>query len=73
MAVLSIVIACIEKQRLLRLYSQAVSEHNRMLTAQLAAVLKGEDFPFEEEIAMASQERENAKYAMLAHCSEHGC
>jgi hypothetical protein len=67
------VVACIEKLRLLREFSQAVSEHHRMQTAQVAAVLNGDDFLFEEEIAVAAARRENAKYAILAHQQEHGC
>jgi hypothetical protein len=67
------VIACIEKEKLMRAFAQAVSEHHRMQTAQVAAVLQGEDFPFENEIARAAAQRENAKYAILAHQQEHGC
>jgi len=66
-------IHCIEKQRLLEDYTAAVSEFNRMHSAQLAAVRKGEDFPFEEQIARAAERRENAKYAILAHQEKHGC
>jgi len=65
--------ACIEKYRLLQAFARAVSEHNRMMSAQVAAVLNGDDFPFEEEIAKAAARRENAKYAILAHQQEHGC
>jgi hypothetical protein len=44
-----------------------------MQSAQLAAVLQGEDFPFEEEIARAAARRESAKYDVLAHQQQHGC
>ncbi len=44
-----------------------------MQSAQVAAVLNGEDFPFEEQIAQAAARRENAKYAIIAHQEEHGC
>jgi hypothetical protein len=67
------VIACIEKERLLRGFARAIAEHHRIQTAQVAAVLRGEDFPFEEELALAAAKRENAKYAVLAHQQEHGC
>jgi len=67
------VIACIEKERLLQAFARAVSEHHRMQSAQVAAVLKGEDFLFEEEIARAGEARERAKYAVLQHQLEHGC
>jgi hypothetical protein len=64
---------CIEKERLMSEYAAAVSECNRMHSAQIAAVKRGEDFPFEEQIAKAAERRENAKYAILAHQQEHGC
>ena len=66
-------VLCIEKQRLLQAFADAVSEHHRMQSAQVAAVLNGQDFPFEEEIARASARREQAKYEVLAHRAEHGC
>ena len=44
-----------------------------MQSAQVAAVLKGADFPFEAELAAAASRRENAKYAILVHQQEHGC
>jgi len=66
-------IGCIEKWRLLRAFAKAVSDYNRMNSAQLAAVLNGEDFPFEEEIVAAADRKEQAKYAVLAHQMEHGC
>jgi len=44
-----------------------------MMSAQVAAVLNGDDFSYEEEIAKAAARRENAKYAILAHQQEHGC
>ena len=65
--------ACIEKERLMRDFSQAVAELNRMQSAQLAAVLNGEDFPFENELADAQRRKENTKYAILAHRQAHGC
>jgi hypothetical protein len=66
-------IACGQKQRLLQEFARAVAEHHRMQSGQLAAVLRGEDFPYEREIAKALLQRENAKYAVLAHQDEHGC
>jgi hypothetical protein len=72
MASPSPILACIEKERLLHIFARAVSDHHRMQSAQLAAVLRGEDFPFEEEIAKAAALREQAKYAVLMHRQEHG-
>jgi hypothetical protein len=64
---------CFEKQRLLKDYANAVSECNRIQSAQVVAVKRGESFTFENELATASQRRENAKYAILTHTEEHGC
>ena len=64
---------CVEKERLLREFARAVSEYNRMQSAQVAAVLKGVDFPFREEIAKAERRKDEAKYAIIAHQQEHGC
>jgi len=64
---------CAEKQRLLSKFLACVSDCNRMQTAQIAAVQKGADFPFESEIAAARDQRDQAKYALLAHQQEHGC
>ena len=44
-----------------------------MQSAQVAAVLRGQDFPFEEDIAKAAANREQAKYDVIAHQAEHGC
>ena len=66
-------LACIEKVKLLQEFARTVAEYHRMQTAQLASILKGEDFQFEREIAEAAAHRENAKYAVLAHQQEHGC
>jgi hypothetical protein len=66
-------LACSEKHRLLREFALAVSEYNRMNSAQVAAVLRGEDFPFSEQIAEAAERKNAAKYAVLEHQSQHGC
>ena len=66
-------IVCLERERLIREFAGAVSDHHRMQSAQLKAVLNGEDFPFEAEIAETGARRENAKYAILAHRRQHGC
>jgi len=64
---------CVRKEELFLAYAKTVADHHRMQSAQLAAVMRGEDFPFEVEIAEAASRRENAKYAILAHQQEHGC
>jgi hypothetical protein len=66
-------IFCIEKEKLIREFAKAVSDHHRMQSAQMASVINGEDFLFEDEIADAASRRENAKYAILEHRRKHGC
>jgi hypothetical protein len=72
MAYPSPLVVCIERERLFQDFARAVSDQHRMQSAQVAAVLRGEDFPFREEIAKAVERRENAKYAILTHRQEHG-
>ena len=67
------IIVCIEKRRLLQEFAHAVSEFNRINSAQVAAVMRGEDFPFQMELADALDRKEQAKYAILAHQEQHGC
>ena len=69
----SLPIVCIEKRRLLQEYTNAVSDCNRLQSAQVLAVKRGECFTFEEEIAKASQRREHAKYTIIDHAEKHGC
>ena len=61
------------KEKLLREYAKAVSEYNRMNSAQVAAVLRGEDFMFQDEIEKAGRRKDEAKYAILEHRQEHRC
>ncbi len=73
MAASALPIACIEKRRLRNAFSHAVSDYNRMNSAQALAVMRGEGFRFTEQIAEALGRMEQAKYAVLAHEQEHGC
>jgi len=66
-------VACIELHKLMEAFAKTVSELNRMQSAQTAALLRGEDFTFEEQIAEATRQRDNLKYAILKHQEEHGC
>jgi hypothetical protein len=66
-------VACVEKYRLLKKFAAAVSDYHRMQSFQLAGLLKGDEFSFEEEIRKAAERRDAAKYAVLAHQDEHGC
>jgi hypothetical protein len=64
--------ACIEMYCLLQEFQHAVSELNRMQSAQVAAVLKGEDLPYKAEIVRAAKWRDQVKHEVLAHKQEHG-
>jgi hypothetical protein len=64
---------CIEKERLMRDYTSAVAEWTRMHSAQVAALQRGNDVLFREQIAQAAERMENAKYAIIAHQEQHGC
>jgi hypothetical protein len=65
--------ACLEKERLMREFVKAVADYNRMQTAQVEAILRDEDVPFEDEIAEVAELRERAKHAVLIHRRQHGC
>jgi hypothetical protein len=73
MATLPKTIRCIEKERLMNEYLTAVSEYNRIQSAQVEAARREVSFPFEEELVIASERRLNAKYAIIAHQEQHGC
>lgn len=64
---------CEQQQRLLRAFAAAVSDYNRIHGEQVHAVMNGENFPFEEEIARASAERHRLKEAIIQHRRAHGC
>lgn len=66
-------LACSEKRRLLQEFARAVRAMNRIHAAQLRAVLSGDGFQFQDELADALERKENAKYAVLVHQQEHGC
>ena len=54
-------------------FAEAVAELHRMETVQVTAVLSGQDFPFDEWIAMASERVDRVKAALIVHRREHGC
>jgi hypothetical protein len=66
-------IACIERHRLLLAFAHAVSEYNRMNSAQALAVMRGDGFRFTEQSAEARARMEELKYAIIAHEEAHGC
>jgi len=73
MSALRTPILCIEKQRLLKEYTSAVSDWARMHSAHVAALKGGEKDVFDEQLSAASDRVDNAKYAVIAHQEMHGC
>ena len=65
--------ACTEKRKLLKQFVKAVSDQHRIQSAQVAAVLNGQGFMFQSELAEANERKDQLKYAILAHLQEHGC
>ena len=65
--------ACTQMRRLLRAFTKAVSDLNRIHSAELRALMNGEDVHFQDEFAEASARKEGAKHAVLAHRQKHGC
>ena len=64
---------CAEKERLLIAFTNAVTLYHRLQSAQLAAAFKGEGVRFDEQIVEAGIHKDDAKYAVTAHRSAHGC
>lgn len=67
------IIARSEKRKLLQEFVAAVSEVNRIHSAQVVAVLNGDGFLFQDELHKAMSWKEKAKYAVLVHQQEYGC
>jgi hypothetical protein len=66
---------CKEKNRLQRVFLQAIRELNTLLAEQTQAVIDGDsDFGrFDILIHMAQERKEAAKYAWIAHVETHQC
>ena len=67
------VIICIEHQRLMQVYLEAILEYNRLSLARVSALLDGTQPPSLDEVYDAEARKDNAKYAILAHAEDHGC
>ena len=65
--------SCDEKWRLLRDFMDSVSNINRIQTAQVIAVLKGDGFQHQQEFVKAVDRKDHAKCAVIAHIHQHGC
>ena len=64
---------CPAKKRLLDEFTAAVSEYLRLESAQIAAVVRGEDAPFAAELDAARKRKELTKQAISEHQNRHGC
>ena len=64
---------CQEKKRLLDEFTAGVSEYLRMESAQITALVRGEDVPFAVELEAARKMKEAAKQAIREHQKRHGC
>jgi len=73
MAAARVPLLCFEKEKLIREFARSVSDYHRLQSSQVAAVISGENFPLEDEIAQAGATRERAKLAVIAHQLKHGC
>ena len=66
-------VICSEKEHLTQEFVQVAVRRNELCAAQLAAILNGEDFPFEEEIEHLTVDRREARIALQQHLRHHGC
>jgi hypothetical protein len=66
-------ILCMEKERLIRAYTDAALEYNHLNSIRIAALIRGEETPPVGQISEAEMRKENSKYAILAHMLDHGC
>ena len=64
---------CNKKKCLLDEFTAAVSVYLRLESAQIAAVVRGEDAPFAAELDAARKRKEVAKQAIREHQERHGC
>jgi hypothetical protein len=66
---------CAENQRLLDEFGQIVQELMMLNEQQFGAIVKGDpdSSRFDILIHMATEKKQQAKYAYLAHVESHGC
>ena len=64
---------CLRRQRLMEKFVKAVQDHGRLRAAQIDALVLGDRFSFERELADAKKRRDRAKYAFLEHAGFHEC
>ena len=64
---------CVERKCLSDAYMGAVDEYLRLQSAQVPAVLDGDETRFAKEIREAGHRKDAAKYALIHHHRQHGC
>jgi hypothetical protein len=64
---------CPERTALVEAFTKAVSDYNRLHSAQVAALVRGSDLKFDMEMQSARKAVDLARAAILLHEREHGC
>jgi hypothetical protein len=65
---------CLEKRRLLEAFTEAVHEAMLLQQQQVTDIVNDDDFSrFDVLLHMASEKKQQAKYAYLQHVEKHGC
>jgi hypothetical protein len=68
------ILLCLEKHRLLEVFTQAVHEIMLLQQQQVTDMVNNDDFSrFDVLLHLANERKEQAKYAYLQHVEEHGC
>ena len=68
------ILLCLERQRLLEAFTDAVHEIMLLQQQQVTDIVNDDDFSrFDLLLHLANEKKELAKYAYLQHVDEHGC
>jgi hypothetical protein len=68
------ILLCLEKQRLLEVFTDAVHEIMLLQQQQVTDIVNDDDFSrFDVLLHLATERKDLAKYAYLQHVEEHGC
>jgi hypothetical protein len=68
------ILLCLEKQRLLEAFTDAVHEIMLLHQQQVIDIVNDDDFGrFDLLLHMGNERKDLAKYAYMQHVDEHGC
>jgi hypothetical protein len=68
------ILLCLEKHRLLDVFTEAVREIMLLQQQQVTDIVNDDDFSrFDLLLHLANVRKDQAKYAYLQHVQEHGC